>query len=110
LLLLVALGAATFGFAYVRRYRAGGGAGRAVRLRNAMHDHLCAMDATSWPPMPTGQLVGRASSDSTLVQGLLNFFPIMSSNILLVVLSVAVMLVLSPVLALVSMVVVRPSS
>ncbi|HEV7534397.1 MAG TPA: ABC transporter ATP-binding protein, partial [Acidimicrobiia bacterium] len=107
LLLLVALGAATFGFAYVRRYR-GGRVALAVQydLRNAMHDHLCAMDATQLAAMPTGQLVGRASSDSTLVQGLLNFFPIMSSNVLLVVLSVAVMVVLSPVLATVSMVVV----
>ncbi|MDQ1490625.1 MAG: ATP-binding cassette, subfamily bacterial, partial [Actinomycetota bacterium] len=107
LLLLVALGAATFAFAYVRRYR-GGRVALAVQydLRNAMHDHLCAMDATQLAAMPTGQLVGRASSDSTLVQGLLNFFPIMSSNVLLVVLSVAVMLVLSPVLAIVSLIVV----
>ena len=60
-------------------------------LRNAMHDHLQAMDAANVDRMPTGQLVGRANSDSTLVQGLLNFFPIMSSNILLVVLSVGVM-------------------
>lgn len=54
----------------------------------------------------TGQLVGRANSDSTLVQGLLNFFPIMNSNLLLVALSVAVMLYLSPLLAIVSIVIV----
>jgi ATP-binding cassette subfamily B protein len=104
---LLVLGAATFGFSYIRRYR-GGRVALAVQydLRNAMHDHLQAMDAENLSRMPTGQLVGRANSDSTLVQGLLNFFPIMSSNLLLVVLSVAVMLVLSPRLALVSIVVV----
>jgi ATP-binding cassette subfamily B protein len=58
--------------------------------------------------MPTGQLVARANSDSTLVQGLLSFFPIMSSNVLLLLLSLGVMLYLSPLLALVS-VVVAPS-
>jgi len=107
LLLLAVLGAATFGFAYVRRYR-GGKVALSVQydLRNAMHDHLTAMDATALAAMPTGQLVGRASSDTTLVQGLLNFFPIMSSNVLVVVLSLAVMLYLSPLLALVSLVVV----
>src|SRR5690349_23949518 len=107
LLLLVLLGTANFGFAYVRRYR-GGKVALAVQydLRNAMHDHLCALDATALAAMPTGQLVGRASSDTTLVQGLLNFFPIMSSNILVVVLSLAVMLWLSPLLALISLVVV----
>jgi len=107
LLLLAVLGAATFGFAYVRRYR-GGKVALAVQydLRNAMHDHLTAMDATALAAMPTGQLVGRASSDTTLVQGLLNFFPIMSSNVLVVLLSLAVMLWLSPLLALVSLVVV----
>ncbi|HVW35556.1 MAG TPA: ABC transporter ATP-binding protein [Acidimicrobiia bacterium] len=107
LLLLVVLGTAIFGFAYVRRYR-GGRVALAVQydLRNAMHDHLVAMDATALSAMPTGQLVGRASSDTTLVQGLLNFFPIMSSNILLVLLSLVVMLFLSPLLALISLVVV----
>src|SRR5690242_19009206 len=41
LLLLVVLGTAIFGFAYVRRYR-GGRVALAVQydLRNAMHDHL----------------------------------------------------------------------
>jgi ATP-binding cassette subfamily B protein len=107
LVLLIVLSAATFGFAYVRRYL-GGRVALAVQydLRNAMHDHLQAMDAENLARMPTGQLVGRANSDSTLVQGLLNFFPIMSTNVLLVVLSIAVMLYLAPLLAIVSLVVV----
>ena len=109
LLLLVGLAAASFGFAYVRRYR-GGRVALEVQydLRNDMHDHLQSLDFDNLGRMPTGQLVARANSDSTLVQGLLSFFPIMSSNILLLVLSLGVMLYLSPLLALVS-VVVAPS-
>ncbi len=109
LLLLVGLAAASFAFAYIRRYR-GGRVALEVQydLRNDMHDHLQSLDFDNLGRMPTGQLVARANSDSTLVQGLLSFFPIMSSNILLLLLSLGVMLYLSPLLALVS-VVVAPS-
>lgn len=109
LLLLIGLAAASFGFAYVRRYR-GGRVALEVQydLRNDMHDHLQVLDFDNLGRMPTGQLVARANSDSTLVQGLLSFFPIMSSNILLLLLSLGVMVYLSPLLALVS-VVVAPS-
>ncbi len=90
LVLLVVLSAADFGFAYMRRYR-GGRVALAVQydLRNAMHDHLQTMDLDNLDRMPTGQLVARANSDSALVQGLLSFFPIMSGNILMLVLSVS---------------------
>jgi ATP-binding cassette subfamily B protein len=91
-----------FGASYLRRYH-GGRVALQVQydLRNAMHDHLQHMDAQTLEGMPTGQLVGRASSDSTLVQALLNMLPILSSNLVLVVLSLGVMLWLSPLLALV---------
>ncbi|HEX5404488.1 MAG TPA: ABC transporter ATP-binding protein [Pseudonocardiaceae bacterium] len=107
LVLLVVIGLATFGFSYIRRYR-GGRVGLAVQydLRNAMHDHLQTMDADSLSRMPTGQLVARANSDSTLVQGLLNFMPIMSGNVLLMLLSLGVMIYLAPLLAVVSIIVV----
>jgi ATP-binding cassette subfamily B protein len=107
LLALLALAAATFGFSYVRRYR-GGRVALEVQydLRNAMHDHLQAMDFGNLDRMPTGQLVARANSDSTLIQGLLSFFPIVSGNLLMVVLSLAVMFYLAPLLALVSLLVV----
>ncbi len=106
LVLLVGLSAAGFAFAYVRRYR-GGKMALEVQydLRCAMHDHLLALDFDNLNRMPTGQLVARANSDSALVQGLLAFFPIVSGNILLLVLSLAVMLYLSPLLAIVSAVV-----
>jgi ATP-binding cassette subfamily B protein len=106
LLLLLAAAVASFAFAYVRRYR-GGRVALAVQydLRNAMHDHLLTMDLDNLGRLPTGQLVARANSDSALVQGLLSFLPIMSSNILMMVMSLTIMLVLAPALAIVSLVV-----
>jgi ATP-binding cassette, subfamily B, bacterial len=107
LVLLIAVGLVTFGLTYVRRYR-GGRVGLAVQydLRNAMHDHLQTMDMDNVGRMPTGQLVARANSDTTLVQGLLNTMPVMSGNILLMVLSLGIMLYLAPLLALISIVVI----
>jgi ATP-binding cassette subfamily B protein len=104
LLLMAGVATVSFAMAYLRRYY-GGRLALLVQydLRNEMHDHLQSMDAAHLSAMPTGQLVGRANSDSTLVQGLLNFFPIMSSNVLLVVLSLGVMLWLSPLLSVVSL-------
>ncbi len=106
LVALVGLGMAAFVFAHLRRYL-GGRVALAVQydLRNDMHDHLQQMDLDNLARMPTGQLVARANSDSTLVQGLLSFFPIMSSNVLLLLASLAMMVYLSPLLASVSLVV-----
>jgi ATP-binding cassette, subfamily B, bacterial len=107
LVLLIALAAATFGFAYIRRYRGGQVALRVqYDLRNDMQAHLQSLDFANLDRMPTGQLVARANSDSTLVQGLLSFFPIMSGNVLLMGLSLVVMAFLSPLLAIVSLVIV----
>ncbi|WP_371130911.1 ABC transporter ATP-binding protein [Arthrobacter sp. SDTb3-6] len=105
LVLLIGLAAATFGFSYIRRYR-GGRVALNVQydLRNDMQAHLQSMDATHLDTMPTGQLVGRANSDTALVQGLLAFLPIMSGNLLMLLLSMGVMLYLSPVLAIISLV------
>jgi ATP-binding cassette subfamily B protein len=105
LVLLVVLALATFGFAYLRRYR-GGRVALEVQndLRNDMHAHLQAMDFASLDRLSTGQVVSRANSDSALVQGLLNMLPIVSGNVILMILSVVVMFVLSPVLAIISLV------
>jgi ATP-binding cassette subfamily B protein len=106
--LVLLFGAATLSFAlaYVRRYRGGQVAlGVQLDLRNAMHDHLQRMDLATLGRMPTGQLVSRANSDSALVQGLLNFLPLMTGNLLMMVLSLVVMFVLSPLLALLALVV-----
>ncbi|WP_287932067.1 ABC transporter ATP-binding protein [Arthrobacter sp.] len=105
LVLLLALAAATFGFSYLRRYR-GGRVALNVQydLRNDMQSHLQSMDAAHLDAMPTGQLVARANSDTALVQGLLAFLPMMSGNVLMLLLSMAVMLYLSPLLAIISLV------
>jgi ATP-binding cassette subfamily B protein len=103
-LIVVAVGALVA--AHLRRYR-GGKVALEVQydLRNEMQAHLQRMDFTALDGMPTGQLVARASSDTTLVQGLLMFIPMMSGNVLLMVLSLGVMLWLSPPLALVSLII-----
>jgi ATP-binding cassette subfamily B protein len=107
LVALIGLALATFGFAYLRRFR-GGRVALEVQLdlRNDMQSHLQSLDFAALDQLPTGQVVARANSDSTLVQGLLSFLPIMSGNVLLMALSLIVMLVLSPLLAVVSLLVV----
>jgi ATP-binding cassette subfamily B protein len=106
LAVLVLIGVIAFGAAYFRRYR-GGRVALDVQydLRNAMFDKLQSLDFASHDRMPTGQLVSRANSDATLVQGLLSYFPNVTSNLLLLVSSLVIMLVLSPLLAVVSLVV-----
>jgi ATP-binding cassette subfamily B protein len=106
LIALVLVGVGAFIGANQRRYR-GGKVAISVQydLRNEMQAHLQKMDFAALDQMPTGQLVARASSDTTLVQGLLMFIPMMSGNVLLMVLSLGVMLWLSPPLALVSLII-----
>ena len=106
LIALIVVGAGAFLGASLRRYRGGKVAlGVQYDLRNEMQAHLQKMDFANLDRMPTGQLVARASSDTTLVQGLLMFIPMMSGNVLLMVLSLGVMLWLSPPLALVSLII-----
>ncbi len=107
---LVLLGAAasvSFAAAHVRRY-VGGRVSLDVQydLRNAIYDQLQRLDFARHDELQTGQLVSRANSDVGLLQGLLSFLPIMSGNILMMVASLAIMFVYSPLLALVSVVVV----
>lgn len=103
---LIGIGLITFGAAHLRRYQ-GGRVALDVQydLRNAMYDRLMELDFASHDRMPTGQLVSRANSDSTLVQGLLAFFPNVSGNVLLLVSSLVIMVVLSPLLAVISLIV-----
>ncbi len=106
LLLLVGAALLTFAMAYLRRYYSGVlSLSVQYDLRNAMHDHLVAMDQTSLSRLPTGQLVSRANSDSSLVQALLQTLPMMTNNLLLMLVSLVVMLWLAPLLALVAIVV-----
>jgi ATP-binding cassette subfamily B protein len=75
-------------------------------LRNAIFDQLQNLDFARHDEMQTGQLVSRANSDVGLLQGLLAFLPIMAGNVLLMVASLVIMFVYSPLLALISLVVV----
>src|SRR5439155_17354041 len=103
LALLVGLAAVNFFFQYVRRY-SGGRYGIDVQndLRNALFERLQRLDFARHDELPTGQLVSRASPDLQLVQQLLNFMPILTGNVVLLVLSLFFMLLMSPLLTLVT--------
>jgi ATP-binding cassette subfamily B protein len=107
LILLFVLAGVSFASAYVRRYR-GGRVSLDVQydLRNAIYDQLQRLDFARHDQMQTGQLVSRANSDVGLLQGLLAFLPIMIGNVLLLVASLVIMFVLSPLLGVLSLLVV----
>ncbi len=104
---LVAFAVATFAFAHIRRF-IGGRVSLDVQydLRNAIYDQLQRLDSARHDELQTGQLVSRANSDVGLLQSLLAFLPMMTGNLLLLVASLVVMLVYSPLLALVALAVV----
>ena len=103
---LVLFGVARFGFGYVRRWW-GGRLSLDVQydLRNDVFAALQRLDGARLADLDTGQLVSRANSDITLVQGLLAFLPNMSGQALLFLLSLVVMAVLSPLLTVVALLV-----
>ena len=103
----LALGAVTFAGAYFRRYR-GARVARDVQGATCATPRSPPAGARLCLPRPDADRPassGRANLDSMLVQGLLVFLPIMSGNILMLILSLAVMVYLSPLLALVSILV-----
>ena len=105
--LLVAAGLFRFGAAHVRRYLGGAVAlGVQYDLRNDIYARLQRLDFARHDEFHTGQLVSRAISDVALVQGLLAFLPLFSGNVLLLVASLVVMAVLSPLLTVVALLVV----
>ncbi|MGF7235088.1 MAG: ABC transporter ATP-binding protein [Frankia sp.] len=96
---LLAAGVARFVFGFVRRYT-GGRLALDVQydLRDDVFHSLEHLDGPRQDKVQTGQVVSRAISDVTIVQGLLAFLPMMSGNLLLFFLSVGVMAWLSPLL------------
>lgn len=101
LVVLVAFGVGRFWFAYVRRYSGGKVAlDVAHDLRTSIFRHLQRLDFARHDEMQTGQLVSRASTDVTIVQGLLQFLPMAIGNVLLFAISLVAMLWLSPLLTL----------
>ncbi|WP_222105700.1 ABC transporter ATP-binding protein [Paraburkholderia sp. BCC1885] len=104
LAMLLAAAGVAFAMSYLRRYL-GARVGLSVQadLRNALHDHLESFDQTTLSRLPVGQLISRANSDTALVGGLLVYLPVIGGNVLMMLLSVVVMFVISPLLALLAL-------
>jgi ATP-binding cassette, subfamily B, bacterial len=100
---LLVAAAVGFGATYLRRYHGGQMALDVQhRLRTELFDSLSRLDGKRQDEIHTGQLVGRSISDLNMVQGILQMLPVTLGNILLFVVSLGIMLVLSPVLTIVT--------
>ena len=104
--LLIVAAAVNFGGIYLRRYR-GGRLSLDVQhdLRTELFAALSRLDGTRQDEIRTGQLVGRSISDLNMVQGILSMVPVTLGNLVLFVLTLGIMVVLSPVLTLVTVLV-----
>ncbi|MFG2196152.1 ABC transporter ATP-binding protein [Streptomyces sp. NPDC048639] len=102
--LLVLAAAVVYGLTYLRRFY-GGRLALDVQhdLRTEMYRSLVRLDGRRQDDLSTGQVIGRATSDLQLIQGLLFMLPMMIGNILLFVISLGVMVWLSPLLTLVAL-------
>src|SRR6266581_4117790 len=101
--LLLVAAAVNFGGIYLRRYR-GGRLSLDVQhdLRTELFDSLSRLDGARQDEIHTGQLVGRSISDLNMVQGILSMVPVTLGNIVLFGVTLAIMVVLSPVLTIVA--------
>ncbi|MGP3636276.1 ABC transporter ATP-binding protein [Streptomyces sp. 24-1644] len=88
---------------YIRRYY-GGRLALDVQhdLRTEMYTTITRLDGKRQDELSTGQVVGRATSDLQLIQGLLFMLPMTIGNVLLFVISLVIMAWLSPLLTLVA--------
>ncbi|MET7613138.1 ABC transporter ATP-binding protein [Streptomyces seoulensis] len=89
---------------YVRRYY-GGRLALDVQydLRTGMYDTITRLDGRRQDELSTGQVVGRATSDLQLIQGLLFMLPMTIGNVLLFLISLGIMAWLSLPLTLVAL-------
>jgi ATP-binding cassette, subfamily B, bacterial len=101
--LLIVAAAVNFVGIYLRRYR-GGRVSLDFHhdLRTEMFDSLSRLDGARQDEIRTGQLVGRSISDLNMVQGIMSMVPVTLGNIVLFLVSLGIMVVLSPVLTLVT--------
>jgi ATP-binding cassette, subfamily B, bacterial len=101
---LLVVAAINFAGIYMRRYT---GAQVALdvqhKLRNDLFGSLSRLDGARQDEIHTGQLVGRSITDLNMVQSLLQMMPVTLGNLALFVLSIIIMLVLSPLLTLVAL-------
>jgi ATP-binding cassette, subfamily B, bacterial len=102
--LLLVAAAISFGAVYLRRYR-GGQLSLDVQhdLRTELFGSLTKLDGARQDQLHTGQIVSRSISDVNMVQSLLSMMPMLVGNALLFLLSIIIMFILSPLLALISL-------
>ncbi|MFF4949692.1 ABC transporter ATP-binding protein [Streptomyces chattanoogensis] len=102
--LLIVAAVVVYVLTYIRRYY-GGRLALDVQhdLRTRMFAAIARLDGRRQDELSTGQVVGRATSDLQLIQGLLFMVPMMIGNVLLFLISLAVMTVLSPLLTVVAL-------
>ncbi|GGT13601.1 ABC transporter ATP-binding protein [Streptomyces chromofuscus] len=94
--LLVAAAALVYVMTYIRRFY-GGRLALDVQhdLRTEMYGTITRLDGRRQDELSTGQVVGRATSDLQLIQGLLFMLPMTIGNLLLFVISLVIMAWLS---------------
>ncbi|MGR4850047.1 ABC transporter ATP-binding protein [Streptomyces sp. LARHCF252] len=102
--LLIAAALVVYVLTYIRRYY-GGRLALDVQhdLRTEMYGTITRLDGRRQDELSTGQVVGRATSDLQLIQGLLFMLPMTIGNILLFVISLVIMAWLSWPLTLVAL-------
>ncbi|MEU2870089.1 ABC transporter ATP-binding protein [Streptomyces olivoreticuli] len=102
--LLIVAAVVVYGLTYLRRYY-GGRLALDVQhdLRTEMYASIARLDGRRQDELSTGQVVGRGTSDLQLAQSLLFMLPMMIGNILLFVISLAVMVFLSPLLTVIAL-------
>ncbi|MFD8228060.1 ABC transporter ATP-binding protein [Streptomyces massasporeus] len=102
--LLVAAALVVYVLTYVRRYY-GGRLALDVQhdLRTEMYGTITRLDGRRQDELSTGQVVGRATSDLQLIQGLLFMLPMTIGNFMLFLISLAIMAWLSVPLTLVAL-------
>ncbi|MFF0743055.1 ABC transporter ATP-binding protein [Streptomyces sp. NPDC004111] len=102
--LLIAAAVVVYVLTYIRRYY-GGKLALDVQhdLRTEMYGTITRLDGRRQDELSTGQVVGRATSDLQLIQGLLFMLPMTIGNILLFLISLVIMAWLSPLLTLVAL-------
>ncbi len=101
--LLLGAALANFGGLYLRRYRAGQLSLDVQHdLRTGMLGALSRLDGARQDQLHTGQVVSRSISDLSMVQALLSMIPMLLGNAVLFAASLAIMLVLSPLLTLIA--------
>jgi len=100
---LLAAAVANFFGVYMRRYR-GGKMALDVQhsMRTELFESLSNLDGARQDEIHTGQLVGRSISDINMVQGLLQWMPLILGSSILFVFSLVIMIILSPLLSLVA--------